>query len=133
MIPPFNEHGYLPPGIHPATLDEIEARFGVESEIRRAEMQSVRWLVPTAKTAGVLRIILNGSFVTDELEPNDVHCVLLFGADFPRDADAAKELAAGWPFLEIDSVRQKGFDELATDFFATDRQLVPKGMIEVIT
>jgi len=25
MIPPFDEHGYLPPGIHPATLDEVEA------------------------------------------------------------------------------------------------------------
>jgi hypothetical protein len=28
VIPPFNEHGYLPPGIHPATLDEVESRFG---------------------------------------------------------------------------------------------------------
>ena len=35
MIPSFDEHGYLPPGIHPATLDEIEARFGRESELRR--------------------------------------------------------------------------------------------------
>jgi hypothetical protein len=28
MIPPFKDHGYLPPGIHPATLEEVEARFG---------------------------------------------------------------------------------------------------------
>jgi hypothetical protein len=27
MIPPFNEFGYLPPGIHPTTLDEIDKRF----------------------------------------------------------------------------------------------------------
>jgi hypothetical protein len=132
MIPPFNEHGYLPPGIHAATLDEIEARFGRDSEIRRAEMQSVRWLVEQARTAGVLRIILNGSFVTDEFEPNDVDCALLFGDDYPRNADAAKELAAGLPFLEIDLARQSRFDELAGNFFATDRQLVPKGMIEVL-
>jgi hypothetical protein len=28
MIPPFDEFGGLPPGIHPATLVEIDARFG---------------------------------------------------------------------------------------------------------
>ena len=28
MIPRFNESGVLPPGIHPATLDEIDAQFG---------------------------------------------------------------------------------------------------------
>jgi hypothetical protein len=33
MIPPFDEHGYLPPGIHPATLAEIEEWFGKSPEI----------------------------------------------------------------------------------------------------
>ena len=28
MIPPFNKNGYLPPGIHKASLDEIAERFG---------------------------------------------------------------------------------------------------------
>src|SRR5438552_462177 len=28
MIPELNEAGYLPPGIHPATLEEVAARFG---------------------------------------------------------------------------------------------------------
>jgi hypothetical protein len=27
MIPPFNELGSLPTGVHPATLDEIDARL----------------------------------------------------------------------------------------------------------
>ena len=53
MIPPFDEHGYLPPGIHSATLDEIEARFGQESEIRRVQMESLRWLVEIAQRIGV--------------------------------------------------------------------------------
>jgi hypothetical protein len=34
MIPPFNDDGYLPAGTHPATLDEVAARFGHESELR---------------------------------------------------------------------------------------------------
>ena len=49
MIPPFNDDGYLPPGIHPATLEEIAARFGQESELRRAEMESLQWLVQVAR------------------------------------------------------------------------------------
>jgi hypothetical protein len=32
MIPLFDDQGYLPPGIHQATLEEIETRFGRESE-----------------------------------------------------------------------------------------------------
>jgi len=64
MIPAFADTGYLPPGVHPATLEEIEARFGRESEVRLAQMESIRWLVDLAARAGVARIILNGSFVT---------------------------------------------------------------------
>lgn len=77
MIPPFNDNGHLPPGIHPASLAEIDARFGTGSEVRRVQMESVRWMVELAVRAGVQRIVLNGSFVTDIIEPNDVDCVLL--------------------------------------------------------
>jgi len=31
MLPSFNERGNLPPGIHSATWDEVEDRFGVVS------------------------------------------------------------------------------------------------------
>ena len=98
MIPSFDEHGYLPSGIHPATLDEIEARFGCESELRRVQMESLRWLVDLARRAGVARLILDGSFVSDVFEPNDVDCVLLIEAGFPRDNAAEVELVAGLPF-----------------------------------
>jgi Family of unknown function (DUF6932) len=83
MIPPFEENGYLPPGVHSATLDEVEARFGRESELRRVQMESLRWLVDLARRAGVARIVINGSFVTEVFEPNDVDCVILIGAGFP--------------------------------------------------
>src|SRR5438132_13654007 len=107
MIPPFNDSGYLPPGIHPATLDEIDARFGRASELRRVQMESVRWMVDLAIRAGVQRIVLNGSFVTDIMEPNDVDCVLLIGRGFPTDAIAEAELNAGVPFLELKLVGQE--------------------------
>jgi hypothetical protein len=56
----FSWHGYLPPGIHPATLEEVEARFGGESDLRRVQMESLRWLVDIAHRAGVARVVING-------------------------------------------------------------------------
>lgn len=131
MIPRFNESGFLPPGIHPATLDEIAARFGRESELRRVQMESLRWMVELAKRAGVLRVVLNGSFVTDIIEPNDVDCVLL-AAESPVDAAVEDELLKGVAFLEIALVGPDEFDELVNLTFATDRHGVSKGMIEVV-
>ena len=132
MIPPFNEHGYLPTGVHQATVDEVDVRFGRESEVRRVQMESLRWLADLARRVGVERLVINGSFVTDLLEPNDVDCVLLIGAGFPRDLIAEAELLAGLPLLEINLVNQADFDLLVDNFFATDRHSVGKGMVEVI-
>jgi len=73
------------------------------------------------------RLVLNGSFVTDVLEPNDVDCVLLIGAGFPRDAAAEAELLAGLPFLELSLVTQDFVDLLVDEFFAADRQSIGKG------
>src|SRR5260370_39671550 len=99
MIPPFDEHGYLPPGIHGATLEEVESRFGRESDLRRVQMESLRWLVDLARRAGVARLVINGSFVTGVFEPNDVDLALLIGSGFPRDAAAEAELVRGVPLL----------------------------------
>ena len=120
------------PGIHPATLAEIAGRFGGESELRRVQMDSVRWMIDLAVRAGVLRIVLNGSFVTDIMEPNDVDCVLLVPAGRPKDIAAFRELRAGLPFLSAAIVRSIGrFDEYVLGIFAEDRSGTPKGVIEV--
>lgn len=132
MIPDFNQDGYLPPGLHRASLDEIDERFGWQSEIRRAQMESLRWLVDAAIRAGVTRVVLNGSFVTDVLEPNDADCVLLIEPGFPKDVVAEKELRVGLPFLDVQLADHDAFERLVRQFFATDRHLIPKGMIEVL-
>lgn len=110
----------------------MEGRFGRESEVRRVQMESLRWLVDMARRAGVDRLVINGSFVTNVLEPNDVDCVLLMGSGFPHDEAAEAELFAGLPFLELSLVNQAGFDLLIEEFFAMDRDSVSKGMLEII-
>jgi hypothetical protein len=131
VIPPFDDAGYLPAGIHAATLAEIEDRFGGASELRRVQMESVRWMVELARRAGVQRIVLNGSFVTDIIEPNDVDCALLMGPDFPKDRDAESELLEGLPFIDLALVDASDFDYFVNRFFAIDRMRHSKGLIEV--
>ncbi len=132
MLPVLGEDGYLPPGLHLATMEEIAARFGQQSEMRRVQMESLVWLVDLSRRSGVQRIVVNGSFVTDKLEPNDVDCVLLVGAGFPQDESAEAELLSGLPFINMELVDQQAFEQFTEKTFATDRDLVPKGMIEVM-
>jgi hypothetical protein len=132
MLPGFNDDGYLPQGIHAATVEEISARFGQVSEIRQVQMQSLLWLVDLAWRVGALKIVVNSSFVTDKLEPNDVDCVLLIGPGFPKDQAAEAELGAGLPFINFELVELEAFRQFTEKTFATDRNQVPKGLVEVL-
>lgn len=132
VIPEFDADGFLAPGVHPATLSEIRDRFGGQSEIRRVQMESIIWMIDLAARAGIDRIVLNGSFVTNIIEPNDVDCVLLIGPGASQDQAAEDELLQGLPFLDISMVGQKDFDFFINRFFAVDRMSRAKGMIEVI-
>jgi hypothetical protein len=131
-IPTFDDNGYLPPGIHCATLDQIAKRYGNESELRRVQMESLRWLVDLARRAGVLRIVINGSFVSDAYEPNDVDCALLIGPDYPSDAHADAELQQGLPFIQAEFLTIEAFDHYVGTFYGTDRRGVAKGVVEVV-
>ena len=132
MIPDFDERGYLPPGIHPATIDEVEQRFGKQSEIRRVQFESICWLFDLARKAKVTKFIINGSFVTDVIEPNDVDCALLIEEFTPMDQDIILDILDGLTFLDIQVVKKEGYDYLVEPIYATDRWRVPKGVVEVL-
>ncbi len=117
MIPEFDDDGYLPPGIHLATVEEIDTRFGEASELRRVQMESLVWMIGLAQRAGAKRIIINGSFVTDKMEPNDVDCVLLIGEGFPHDESAEAELVGGIPFINLELVDEEAFKNVHRDNF----------------
>jgi hypothetical protein len=63
---------------------------------------------------------------------NDVDCVLLLDAAYPTDQTADEELDAGLPFIDLKRVGPEQFDLFVQEIFATDRDNVPKGMIEVL-
>src|SRR5438270_7660751 len=101
MLPPFDDIGHLPPGIHLCTVAELIARFGSGSEERETEISELLPFIEAAKTAGVRRLLVNGSFVTGKLAPNDVDIVFLPGSDYPGQGQELDSDELVWPFLQI--------------------------------
>jgi hypothetical protein len=132
MIPEFDEHGYFPPGIHKATIEEINQRFGCQSELRRVQMESLHWLIDLLRGKSIKRFIINGSFTTDEYEPNDVDCIIMFDESFYFDDDILENAFVEFPFLDIQVVKRDRLDFFVEQFFSTDRRRIQKGMIEVL-
>ena len=133
MLPPFDDFGNLPPGIHPCSMAELVARFGSGSDERTAEISELVRFIEAAKTAGVRRLLVNGSFVTAKPSPNDVDIVFLPGTDYPYQSRPLDEDELVWPFLQIIiAADDADFEAWATRQFATDRRRRPKGVVEVL-
>lgn len=72
MLPKLNEDGFLPEGIHPATLEEIEEAFGSRNPKRRELMTLLKEALKNLKAAGVEKVWLNGSFISGKDDPGDI-------------------------------------------------------------
>lgn len=71
-IPTLNNNGELPFGEHQATLGEIEEKYGLHSARRKQLMKGLYDAAFNFETAGVKTLWINGSFITDKSEPNDI-------------------------------------------------------------
>ncbi len=70
MLPPLNDDGNLPPGIHSATWEEVIERFGRNSH-RLKLLEGVRQVLHLLRAAGCQKAYLDGSFVTRKHTPVD--------------------------------------------------------------
>ncbi|MCE9532653.1 MAG: hypothetical protein K8T89_16265 [Planctomycetes bacterium] len=133
MLPAFDDFGYLPPGIHCCTVEELVSRFGSGSDERETEIQELLQVADAARIVGVIRLLVNGSFVTGKLSPNDVYVVILPGSDYPRKNQRLDSDDLVWPFLQIIvAADDADFDAWALRQFATDRGRRSKGVVEVL-
>ncbi len=81
MIPPFDNEGDLPFGIHQATWQEFQSRFCIfaHSNRRLKLCDTIEQLIIAAKNSGIVeQLILAGSFVTSKEEPNDFDAIIIF-------------------------------------------------------
>jgi Family of unknown function (DUF6932) len=142
-LPPFNDNGDLPPGIHQATVTDIANRFGVGSNVRRRAMARLRHLLELAGRTGKLsRVFIFGSFVSAVESPRDVDLILVMQADFkleeaPREcqtlfshADADARFGASIFWFREGMLPQVVLEEFF-DTWQTKRDGTKRGIIEV--
>lgn len=133
MIPSFDSNGYLPPGIHEATLAQIEKRYAYTNK-RKWLFEGLKKLVNTLSPAGCKTIYLNGSYITNKIEPNDYDATWEYeGVDNTidpllrdeMDLDIIKRKYGGDVFCRM----AECFDYLV--YFQTDFMGIRKGIIKI--
>lgn len=74
--------GLLPTGIHPCTLNEIEATFGSLNATRQQRFADLSAFLATVTSWKLFHTLLvDGSFSTDKVAPGDVDAILLLPAN----------------------------------------------------
>ena len=140
MIPPFDDRGNLPPGMHEADWDELEHRFS--GSPRRSELLAgLRQALLALRAAGCRTAYLDGSFVTAKEEPGDFDgCWDIEGVngslldpvllDFVHPRRAQREKFRGELF-PAQAVADPQSGALFIDFFQRDRDKNPKGIVKI--
>jgi hypothetical protein len=82
-LPDFDASGDLPPGVHRATLNEMIQRFGSAGGQRGVCNLRLSHVHELAKrTRHLQRLVIFGSYVTAEPNPNDIDVVLVMDDGF---------------------------------------------------
>lgn len=102
MLPPFNERGDLPPGVHAAGWQELAERFGA-GPVRQARLRTLRHLhLLAAATGHLARFLVFGSFVTEKTAPGDVDVVLIMDEGFELE-EAPRESRTVFSHADADA------------------------------
>jgi predicted nucleotidyltransferase len=89
-IPELDENGFLPVGIHEATLEEVRERFGrFQTTDRRPTLfANLSLFMAEARASGLVEaVIVDGSFVTAKDEPSDIDLILVLRPDHDERAE----------------------------------------------
>ena len=140
MIPLFQANGNLPEGIHDATWTEITTHFGYTPHRLRL-LAGLLEASQALQQAGSQWILINGSFVTNKAQPNDIDACY---DDSKLDYDLLEQLAPSLTDFSNRRAQQKArfhcefFPARAVadsagrqfqDFFQHDRSNQTKGIV----
>jgi len=127
----------LLPGLHPASLDEIETRLAQTAQ-RRELFERLRQFFELAQHAGAVRMFVDGSYVTAKLDPGDVDVVIwldgtflnLLNAEDRQAMELQRMFLTRTPKEAFAVFDQSGWDDWL-DFFSFTRAGEQKGVVEV--
>jgi hypothetical protein len=138
-IPDYIEPtGYLPPGRHQATWDELTNRFTWNPH-RQALTAMLLEALQMLRNAGCRTVWVNGSYTTDKDQPGDVDVLYDAWGVRPRNLhplfrDESKATRADRRKIfggDYRPIYDNEIDGALLLFFQTDRSDIPKGIIEL--
>lgn len=100
----------LPPGVHDATLEEVEARFA-SSDHRKRLFAGFKEGVIALRKAGCQKIFLDGSFITEKPIPGDF--------DVCWDHIGVEDKKLDPVFSDFNDRRKKQRERFRGEFFPT--------------
>src|SRR5262249_3227981 len=133
--------GYLPPGPHWGSWDEIVERFGW-NERRRTLLAGLRLALRDLHQAGGRTFYLNGSFVTSKEEPGDFELAYItfvindapLETTWPLLFGEGEDNAAAWRSHYLGDILPHDSSGYWSwlNYFSTDRRGVTKGYVVFI-
>ena len=140
----FNEYGILNPGIHKMTWEEFCDFFtspSIYSERRVELLKGLKQVVDILRKIENIRIYIDGSFVTNKLDPGDwdacfdcsISQIYNLLKKYPLfDRNEQKKLYKGELFFATDEA--DGFGHTFLEFFQRMRgnSAIKKGIVELI-
>ncbi|WP_343304407.1 hypothetical protein AAHN97_22770 [Chitinophaga niabensis] len=87
-IPAFTAEGKLPEGLHICTTEAFITRFCI-GETREKYITRIHEIFSYAKRAEAAALFIGGSFITDNQNPDDLDCIIVFREDkyIPRNTE----------------------------------------------
>jgi hypothetical protein len=135
--------GDLPLGVHPASLGELVARFGVSTPARKLLTLRLERIYRLAgATNHLLRFVIFGSFVTSKPDPNDVDVFMLMDDNFDIGAltgeavllfdHPAAQVHFGCSVFWIRRLAAFGGEQVAIEDWQIKRDGSRRGIVEII-
>jgi hypothetical protein len=143
MIPRFTDEGLLPPGVYGTDLEELKEKMGW-SRKRGELLEGLEEALELMASSGVVRVYLDGSFVTEKDRPNDIDgCYDLADDVTAEDLRRLAPIFPPSPSNRAEAKRRFGVDlfpaaatELGSGqpflrFFQSDREGRERGVLSV--
>jgi Family of unknown function (DUF6932) len=141
-LPELNTQGNLPPGVHAASLKEVQTRFGMGSEPRQLQSHLLELVVEAALSYRTIkRVLIWGSFVTAKVEPNDLDYSLVVSVEHSQTRIVTEHQRFVVPFAARQYYGTDAGYLLIRDYpferyiermdFIGNRNRVPCGIVEI--
>lgn len=133
-LPVLRADGTLPPGVHPASIAEVFARFPAVTPQRQDLNDALSFFVSTVQQKRLAEeIMLDGSYITSKPDPEDVDMAVLTPGIYQL-AGEQRYAAEGidMNLLDIQFAHDVADFQGWVTFFSTARDYTTKGVITLV-